>query len=174
MAAPDYVPVNAADRVRPVEQLPPARSWAAVRPGEIDGLRPPEGDRFGAPGPDQGYALKLARRLSDRLRLTKGEHAEDAVAGCLGVALKRAALFGRAPVIYDLELAYTLFGFLGDAPDDLVAFRAELFAGASHHYWDQRDIADLVPEDTLRLTPAQVSERLSSWAELVDRDRRPR
>ena len=168
MAAPDYVPLNAADRVRPVEQLPPPRRWAPVRPGEIEGLRPPDGDRFGAPGPDQGYGLKLARRFSDRLELTKGEHAEDAVAGCLGVALKRAALYGRAPVIYDLELAFTLFGFLGDAPADLVELRTGLFAGASHHYWEQRDIADLVPEATLRMTPTEVRAGLSGWRELIN------
>lgn len=171
MAAPDYVPLNAADRVRPVEQLPPPRRWAPVRPGEIEGLRPPEGDRFGVPGPDQGYGLKLARRFVDRLELGKREHAEDAIAGCLAVALKRASLFGRAPVIYDFEHAFTLFGFLGDGPSDLVQFRSEVFAGASHHYWEQRDIADLVPDSTLRMTPADVRAALSGWRDLIDVDR---
>lgn len=171
MAAPDYVPVTAADRVRPVEQLPPARAWAAVRPGEIEGLRPPTGDGFGVPGPDQGYALKLAARFADRLVLAKGEHADDAVAGCLGVALKRAALFGRAPVIHDLDLAFTLFGYLGEAPDDLVTFRSGVFAGASHHYWDQRHIADLVGAATLRMKPEEVRSRLASWAELIGEHR---
>lgn len=170
MAAPDYVPVTAADRVRPVEQLPPARRWALARPGEIRGLRPPEGDRFGTTGPDQGYALKLARRFIDRLELKKGEHADDAIAGCLGVALKRAALFGRAPVIFDLEHAFTLFGFLGDAPGELLERRVALFTGASHHYWEQRDIVDLVPEATLRMTPAEVRSGLSRWRELIDAD----
>lgn len=170
MAAPDYVPVTAADRVRPVEQLPPARRWAPVRPGEIDGLRPPTGDGFGSPGPDQGYALTLARRYDDRLRLAPGEHAEDAVAGCVAVALKRAALLGRAPVVFDLELAFTLFGFLGGAPTELIAFRRPRFAGAAHHYADQRHIADLVPEETLRLAPADVAARLEAWAEMIHAD----
>ena len=39
--------------------------------------------------------------------------------GCLNIALKRASMFGRAPVIYDLEFAYSLFGFLGGAPAEL-------------------------------------------------------
>ncbi|HVM09394.1 MAG TPA: hypothetical protein VM345_13085 [Acidimicrobiales bacterium] len=169
MAQPDYVPVNPGDRVRESEALPPPKRWTATRPGELRGLRPPEGDAFGHPGPDQGYALKLARQLKDRLELDAGEHAEDAIAGCLGVALKRASIFGRAPVIYDLELAFTLFGFLGEAPRELVTWRRELFDAASHHYWDQREIVDLVPEETLRLTPAEVASRVpADWRSLID------
>ena len=87
--------------------------------------------------------------------------------GGVAVALKRAALFGRAPVLADLELAFTLFGFLGEAPEDLVEGRREIFAGAGHHYWQTRWIADRVPEATLRLTPAQVGQSLGSWRELM-------
>ena len=167
MAQPDFVPVTGADRVRESERMPVAKPWTTDRPGEISRLRPPKGERFGVPGPDQGYGLVLARRLVDKLELAEHEHAEDAVAGCLGVALKRAALFGRAPVIYDFELAYTLWGFLGGAPRELVAFRRKLFEGASHHYWDQREIVDRVPAGTLRMTPAQVREGLSDWKSLI-------
>ena len=67
--------------------------------------------------------------------------------------MRRAARFGRAPVIHDLTLAFTLWGFLGGAPADLVAAREPLFRAASHHYQVQRTIADCVPESTLRLTP---------------------
>jgi hypothetical protein len=103
------------------------------------------------------------------LQLQPGEHGADAIAGCLGVALRRAARFGRAPVIYDLEVAFTLFGFLGDrVPDDLVSFRRPYFGAASHDYWDQRDIADLVIDATYDLTPAAVRERQSAggWRSL--------
>jgi hypothetical protein len=151
------------DRVRTADTLPIPDRWEATRPGELVGLRPPEGRSFGSTGPDQGYALKLAKRFTDRLTLQEGEHASDAIAGCLGVALRRAARFGRAPVIYDLEFAFTLFGFLGDrVPAELVEFRSPYFAAASHDYWDQRDIADLVVDDTYDLTPADVRERLSA------------
>lgn len=167
MAAPDYVPVSGADRVRAAERLPPAVAWVAVRPGEFPGLRPPRGDSFGSPGPDQGYGIKLARRFADRLQLEEGEYADDAIAGALVVGLKRAALFGRAPVIYDFEFAYRLFGLLGDAPADLVEFRRSVFAEASHDYFRQRNVADRVPEDTLRLAPAAVAERLSDWKSLL-------
>ncbi len=167
MAQPDYVPVNAADRVRAAERLPPPRRWKTDRPGEIRNLRPPDGQSFGVPGPDQGYGLTLARRFVERLQLTENEHLEDAIAGCVGVALKRAALFGRAPVTNDLEHAFTLWGFLGDAPPELVTFRRKLFEGVHHEYWEQREIVDRVPDATLRLTPAQVREKLAGWKKLV-------
>src|SRR6185437_6463075 len=108
--------------------------------------------------------------FKDRLKLADNEHAEDAVAGCLGTALKRASLFGRAPVIYDFELAYTLWGFLGDAPEDLVEFRKPLFEAASHHYIDQRNITDAVPESTLRMTPSQVAASIGEWKKLITTD----
>lgn len=166
MAAPEYVPVSLPDKPRQTLGMPPSRRWMAKRPADLAGGQP-TGRHFGKQGPDQGYALVLARRFEDRLRVAEAEDPDDAVAGCLGVALRRASLFGRAPVIHDLELAYRLWGFLGEAPADLVAYRKPLFAGAAHHYWDQREIVDLVPESTLRLTPAEVGQRLSNWRELL-------
>lgn len=166
MAAPDYVPVSYADKARSGARIPPPARWTATRPADLVG-RQPSGPTMGRQGPDQGYALRLAHGFESRLALAPGEHREDAVAGCLGVALARASLFGRAPVIYDLGLAFTLWGYLGDAPADLVAFRSPLFAGASHHYWDQRAIVDRVPEATLALTPPQVRQRLEQWRSLL-------
>ena len=167
MAQPDYVPVNTADKVRQPLRLPPAGSWITDRPGEIHGLHQPEGLGFGTAGPDQGYALMLAKRFASRLQLEAGESVDDAIAGCLGVALRRAASYGRAPVIFDLELAFTSFGFLGGAPAELVEWRKDMFASAGHDYDARREIADLVPEETLRLTPAQVRERLADWESLL-------
>jgi len=166
MAAPQYVPVPLPRKPRLGEAIPPARPWRATRPADLAHGQP-VGLKLGRPGPDQGYALVLARRFDDRLQLAEGEHAEDVVAGCLGVALNRAALFGRAPVIHDLELAFTLWGFVGDAPADLVAFRKPLFSGAAHHYWEQRAIVDIVPDETVRLTPAEVRARLPEWRTLL-------
>ena len=165
MTQPEYVPLGRADRVRAAERLPAAARWLADRPADFPA--PPQGDRFGRTGPDQGYGLKLARRFVDRIETSAGEHKADAVAGCLAIGLKRAALFGRAPVIYDFELAFTLFGYLGGAPADLVEYRKHLFEGAAHHYWDQRVIADKVTDATLRLTPADVRSRLANWRDLL-------
>lgn len=163
MAQPEFVPLHAADRVRPAERIPGHPGWRQTRPAELVQPGVPTGRRFGTPGPDQGYGLTLAERFVDRLELADGEHREDVVAGCLGVALRRASLFGRAPVVHDLDLAFTILGYLGGAPADLVAWRVPLLAGSAHDYWAQRDVVDAVAEATLRLTPAQARDRLREW-----------
>ena len=163
MAKPDYVPLTRADQVRETEKLPAPDAWRPDRPAELVNLRPAEGRRLGTAGPDQGYGLKLAKHFHDRLQVTGGEHRADAISGCLGIGLRRASLYGRAPVIYDFELAYALWGFLGGAPSDLVEFRKPLFAEASHDYFKQRDIADRVPEETLRLKPIDVQNDMGNW-----------
>lgn len=162
---PDFVPARPLDRVRPTERIPVPDRWVPGRPGDISTTFQPSGDQLGSQGPDQGYGIKLARRFVKRFKLTAGEHVDDVVAGGLAVALKRASIFGRAPVVYDFELAFSLWGYLGDAPDELIAVRKDLFAEASHHYEAQRAIADAVPEATLRKTPKQVAD--GNWKELV-------
>jgi hypothetical protein len=170
MAQPDYVPVSPADRVRQTERLPPQKRWTPTRPGDLRGVRPPSGESFGSAGPDQGYALLLAKRFVDRLKLEAGETVEDALAAASAIALKRAARFGRAPVVFDLELAFTLLGYLGDAPRDLIEFRKRLVQGAAHSYWERREIADLVAEETLRLSPAEARARLADWKSLISEE----
>jgi hypothetical protein len=171
MAAPDYVPVSPQDRPRRATQMPAAERWRLGRPGDFVQTiaRQPEGPGMGSPGPDAGYALRLASSFRDRVHLQPGEHWDDVEAGCVGVATRRAALFGRAPVVYDLELAFGLWGYLSDSPPtELVEARRRLFEGAAHHYWDQRAIADRVTEETLRLAPAEVRARASAdWQSLL-------
>jgi hypothetical protein len=103
--------------------------------------------------------------------VSAGESVDDALRGCSLIALRRASLFGRAPVVHDLNLALGLWGFLSDSPPpDLVAVRKELFIGVGHvhHYKEGRDLADLVPESTLRMTPDQVAARyVSEWRVLT-------
>ena len=167
MAAPDYVPASYRDEPRLRVTLPPPDPWLAKRPADLPSGQP-VGPGLGKPGPDQGYALALAERLHDRLRLFEREEVEDVMAAAVAVALRRASLFGRAPVIHDLELVFRLFGFLDEAPPpDLVEFRQRLFSGAADQYWDRRRIADLVPESTLRLTPGQLGARLGDWRQLL-------
>jgi hypothetical protein len=166
MTQPDYVPLAGGDRVRPVDRLPAPRSWLTSRPAELD-EKLPVGRNFGSAGPDLGYGLKLAKRFTDRLVIPEGEDVSDAIAGCFVCGTKRAAGFGRAPVIYDMEWAYLLWGYLGAAPEALVQWRAPLFKGAAHHYWDQRQIVERVRPETFALTPAQVAERIGSWQTLL-------
>jgi hypothetical protein len=167
MAAPEHVPSNLGSQPRRGLPLPPARPWTTGRPSDL-GPAQPRGRGLGSPGPDQGYALHLAERFEDRLELAEGESAHDAVAGCVAVATRRASLFGRAPMIHDLTVAFTIWGFLGSAPPELVAFRAPLFQAASHHYGDQRTIAEHVPEDVLRAPHAATLARYPrEWRALL-------
>jgi hypothetical protein len=165
MAQPEYVPVVARDRVRVSERLPTPDHWLPARPAEVRDLGgQPTGPLFGTAGPDQGYALKLAHRLEPKI---VADHVDDAIAGSVGVAMRRAALFGRAPVIHDVDLAFAVFGFYQGAPEDLIAFRRPLFEGAARDYLTRRAIVDRVPEATLRLTPDAVKAQLASWRTLI-------
>ena len=127
---------------------------------------------MGAPGPDQGYLLTLVPLVRDELHLADGEHLADVEAGLVAVALKRASLFGRAPVIHDLRVAARVWGFLDlSAPSELVDERRRRFEGVSltaHHYPELRAVADAVPEATLRLSPAQVADAYTAdWQGLL-------
>lgn len=126
----------------------------------MEGLQP-HGDRLGAQGPDQGFALTIAHKLAPRLHVTARERLDDAIRGCVGIALRRASLYSRAPVVHDLNIAFTIWGYYDEnPPTELVERRTELFEGVgnvNHHYAEGRRIADLVPESTLRLTPDQAT-----------------
>jgi hypothetical protein len=171
MAAPEFVPVPPTEKARAYES--PSHvpdGWKADRPAEV-AARQPHGSLLGAQGPDQGYGLTLAERFRDRLVLTPGEHADDVIAGALGIALRRASLFGRAPVVHDFTIAFGIWGLLdAAAPGDLVEARRAAFAElrSSHHYAERRVVADAVPDATLRMTPAQVTAAgLGRWRELT-------
>lgn len=172
MAAPEYVPTEPQQTVRSYSS-PPWRpeSWYADRPGELDGPQP-SGERLGSPGPDQGYALLLAARFKGKLHLQEGEHEADALAGAVAVATKRSALLGRAPVLHDLRVALTIWGYLDPtAAPELVATRKEWFEEAHHavHYDLRRRIADAVPEDLLRLPHQQIEQRYrADWRSCLD------
>ena len=71
-------------------------------------------------------------------------------------------MFHRAPVVHDLRIAYTVFGFLDKEPArQLVKFRREAFAEVhySFHYFERRAIADMVSEQVLAQTPDEVAIR---------------
>lgn len=168
MTQPSYVPIVEADQVRPAYRLATPAQWRAERVADLRTPGQPRGKVMGIPGPDQGYALLLAHQLfEERLVLAQGVSAEDALVGAAAVGGARAALFGRAPVARDVEMSLMVYGFLGDAPDDLVSWRTPLFQAAAHHYEQQRRIVEQVPEPTLRLTPEQVHAQLSSWRALL-------
>ena len=119
MTQPTFVPIAEADQVRPARHLHVPGSWTTSRPAELVTPSVARGRDVGTPGPDSGFALRLARRFEHELQLGEGESEHDVLLGVALVAAKRAALFGRAPSIYDVRLALGLWGFLGDAPPEL-------------------------------------------------------
>lgn len=172
MAAPKFAPSSPIDDARSYRSPDhvPGR-WMPDRPAEIRGFQP-EGARMGYQGPDQGFGLKIANTFRPRLHLSEGEHSDDVVRGCLGIALRRASLYSRAPVVHDFTVAFGAWGFLdADPPTELVQFRRGRFAGLAnvvHSYDRQRALVDMVPESTLRMTPQQVlSAAPARWRELV-------
>lgn len=171
MATPRFAPVPTVEPVRYYEspEFVP-ENWQPGRPGEIEG-RQPAGERLGYQGPDQGYVITLAHRARERVKATAGESLEDILRGCSLIALRRASLYGRAPVVHDINVALTMWGYLSDSPPpDLVTVRKELFLGVGnvHHYKEGRALADMVPESTLRMTPEQVASRfMSEWRVLT-------
>lgn len=168
MTQPSFVPIAEADQVRPARPLEVPRGWAPTRPADLRGPGQPSGPRLGAPGPDQGYALRLARRVEPTLVLGPGDAAEDVVVGCALVASRRAGLFGRAPTIYDVNLAVALFGWAGPVPGELAARRSRAFRGVAHEYALQRALVDTVPEATLAMTPEEVADgRDRDWEGLT-------
>jgi hypothetical protein len=172
MAAPKHTPVNPIDRPRAYTSpdfVP--TPWTNTRKASVTG-RQPRAERLGHPGPDQGYVLSLAQRLRPRVVVQPGESVDDAVQGCVGIALRRASHFGRAPVIHDLDIALTMWGYFLDAPPaDLVAVRSKLFAGVAnvvHHYVEARQIVDMVPQSTILMTPEMVRKSMpASWRALT-------
>jgi hypothetical protein len=165
MAADPFVADTLADEPRqarnlaPGVSMPPARPWVADRPGDDVSAGQPHGRLFGTPGPNIGYALTLAHRLGDRLALGPHEHLEDALAVVSELAMKRAASYGRAPVLADVECGALLLGYLGGCDPDDVLWRIEAVEGAEHDYPTRRAVCDAADPDGLRLTPDELGRR---------------
>jgi hypothetical protein len=77
----------------------------------------------------------------------------DALAVIAELGMKRAASYGRAPTMPDVDIAASLLGYQGDTDDAFAAWRAEVGHGADHDYGVRRAIVDAVPDAVLRLPP---------------------
>ena len=172
MAAPKFTPLDPTDRPRTYsspEHVP--SPWRNDKPAAIV-ARQPKGQKLGYQGPDQGYILTLARIARNKIKVQAGESVDDAIRGSIGIALRRASMYGRAPVMHDLTFALTIWGWLVDnVPADLLARRKELFSGvgdATHSYYEVREITGLVPETTYQLSIEQLTASTPmSWRALT-------
>jgi hypothetical protein len=156
MTQPTFVPISEADQVRPARHLHVPGPWTTSRVAELGVPKAPTGRSIGTPGPDSGFALRLAHRFAHDLKLGEGETEHDVLLGIALVASKRAALFGRAPCVYDVQFALAHWNFLGEASAQLQAERRALFSAVSHDYVAQRALVDSVPEAAMRGPVGQV------------------
>ena len=172
MPTDPFVPPDPADRPRqqqnlpPGTALPPARGWRADRPGDL-GANQPKGQLLGSPGPNVGYAYTLAEHASEGLQVRHTEDVHDIVPVLAEIAAKRAAIFGRAPVIHDVDAAIKLLGYDGNVDDEFGAIRELIVHDAAHDYTRRRGIVDTVPEQLLRLPPEQLDEMIGEWRKLT-------
>jgi hypothetical protein len=159
-ADPDAKP-RQQQNLPPGVALPPASDWRPNRPGDL-GPEQPRGPLFGAPGPNVGFAYTLADRARERFQLGSFEDFDDAKVVVAEVAGKRAALFGRAPVMADIDRALALLGYDGSASTGQVEQRSFAVREASHSYPRRRALVDVVPEKMLRV-PVLDAADVGAW-----------
>lgn len=132
MATPPFVPMRATvapPRRNDFAGIPPARR-TPLRPGA--GRPHPRAPGFGLPCPDAGYALLLANVVEERLVLEPHERRHDAEFAIATIAMRRAGVLGRAPLIGDVELARVLLAYDSREPADFTRWRARRLAGVAH------------------------------------------
>ena len=112
--------------------------WRAHRPGDESRSRSRTASSSARPGPNIGYALTLAHRARDRFALAPHEHVEDAVGVVGELAMKRAASYGRAPVMPDVECAMLVLGYQGGCASRLRRVARDDVEGAHHEYARRR------------------------------------
>ena len=168
MPTDPFVPSELADRPRQQQNLPPglapppAQIGAPIAP-ETRTARPSWERCSGVRAPTSVTRTPSPPACRDRLRLSPIEHDDDAMAVIAEIAGKRAAQFGRAPVMADIDCAIALLGYDGLADDKFVETRARLVHDAAHDYIRRRELVDAVPEAMLSLKLADLVKVVDDW-----------
>jgi len=126
---------------------------------------------LGRPGPNIGYAYTLAGRARGALTMSPLEHGDDVVAVTAEIAAKRAAHFGRAPVMTDIDVAIALLGYDGLVEADFVELRARLVHDAAHDYIRRRELVDAVPDELLPMRMSELIGAVDGWRSQLLRSR---
>jgi hypothetical protein len=144
------------EKPREVLETPPARRWRPTKPGLITSPdQVPSGGRFGAAGPDAGFALRL---------LAEAELPEDDpnLRGVLqGLMTARAAALGRGPTLEDLDVGLTLCGYGFEANSDVIDRRERWKAAVPHEQRPGRSAVADVDRDLLTANPEQIRMTLT-------------
>jgi hypothetical protein len=164
MAQQPNIELRISDLPLPDSGTGPERRWIPDRPGELTGTGAPWGGAFGMPGPDAGYALRLA--AGRELLLADHEHRADANVAVAGVAAARASLFGRGPTKGDVDAAIVVLGY--DTETEFGAVRAEAIGGSAHHPDRIRHLIAGIPADVYESTADELRERAASGESLIE------
>ena len=164
MAQQPNIELRDSDLPRPEAGPNPERRWTPDRPGDLSGTGVPWGGAFGTPGPDAGYALKLA--ASRELFLAEHEHRTDAYAAVAAVAAARASLAARGPTKIDVDAAIVILGY--DTESELGANRATAIAGAAHHPQRIRRLVAGIPIDVIEDNADGLRTRAASGESLIE------
>jgi len=164
MAQQPNIELRDSDLPRPEAGPNPERRWTPDRPGDVAGTGVPWGGAFGTPGPDAGYAIKLAAGRD--LILAENEHRADANLAVAAVAAARASLASRGPTKIDLDAAIVILGY--DTESDFGAIRAAAIAGAAHHPQRIRRLVAGIPMDVVEDTADDLRRRVDSGESLIE------
>ncbi|MBT8165699.1 MAG: hypothetical protein HKO63_00030 [Acidimicrobiia bacterium] len=150
----------------PAAEPGPARRWSATRPGDFRSpAEVPWGEGFGTPGPDTGYALKLASQAQFVLEPDENRHNVESVLVLIMSA--RASLFGKAPSADDLSFALLLIGLGADASvpeagiSALKANRKYWAPRVSHGSASARRLVSMLSPELLRLSVSDLRHQLA-------------
>jgi hypothetical protein len=97
------------------------------------------------------------------------ESVADASAVVSELAMKRAATFGRAPTVNDVDFAMELLGYRGEVPADVREWRPDVIREAAHDYAVRRAVVDTVSSGLLRLPITDLPEHLAKVREAMAR-----
>ena len=128
------IELTAEDLPRAVPEPAPARRWSATRPGDIHAPADvPWGGGFHTPGPDTGYAYKLAADAD--LTIDEDEDRGNVETMLVLIMSARASLFGKAPEFYFVAGLLIMAGLGGreGLPEAVLAQLAE-----RRRYWAPR------------------------------------
>ena len=158
MTQPTFVPIAEADQVRPARHLHVPGPWTHVPPGRGGGARCDGGaGPSGHPGPDSGFALRLAKRFEHELQLdarasprttSSSAPRSSPPSGPPSSGGHRASTTCSSPS--------TCGASSTTRPPVVAASRRAAFSSISHDYVAQRQLVDSVPEEILRLSPEEA------------------
>ncbi len=154
------------DQPRTPPEPAPARRWSASRPGDLHTPADvPWGGAFGTPGPDTGYALKLASGAS--FELEEGESRPNVESTLVLIMGARASLFGKAPSADDLAFGLMVLGL--DRREEIPEAAMARLAETRRHWGPRvahskaagRGLSTRLTPELLRLSLEDLRHRLA-------------